>query len=118
MGHMIWVQLGILLGALQTTVEPIQLFHPPALTVCLKRLSVGPQLRVVERRNPFYLRGDFNADGRPDYAVVVQVVAISKEALLICDGGDKPVLLGVVSIQSSHSHRSRQTDSLRQTGMY
>jgi hypothetical protein len=33
--------------------------------------SVSGQYKISGRINPFYLRGDFDGDGRPDYAVLI-----------------------------------------------
>ena len=69
-------------------------FLPEPLEKCLKPSSLQVQVTLVLTRNPFYLRGDFDADGRPDYAVVVRVKETGKEALVICRSAGRAVLLG------------------------
>ena len=43
--------------------------------------------------NPFYLRGDFNGDGKPDIAVLVRNKRSSKLGIAICHGGKNEVFL-------------------------
>lgn len=49
---------------------------------------------MLAKRNPLYLRGDFDGDGKPDYALVVRKPKTNKNGLLICSGTGKVVLLG------------------------
>jgi hypothetical protein len=43
---------------------------PATIGTCMK--SVDARLEIDRRLNPFYLRGDFDGDGRRDYAVLVR----------------------------------------------
>src|ERR1039457_1165570 len=43
---------------------------PDRVAACLK--SADPGLQIDFRLNPFYLRADFDGDGKPDYAVLVK----------------------------------------------
>jgi len=43
---------------------------PDRVAACLK--SADPGLQVDFRLNPFYVRGDFDADGKADHAVLVK----------------------------------------------
>ena len=53
-----------------------------------KSLSEAPaHYRVDRRMNPFYLRGDFNGDSHPDYAVLVEETASGKKGIAVCFGG-------------------------------
>lgn len=58
---------GLLLTTLQTPLTPAvsELHMPDILANCLESdpLRAQTRLRLVETRNPFYLRGDFDADG-------------------------------------------------------
>ena len=51
---------------------------------------------LSDRINPFYLRGDFDGDGKPDYAVLVINKRLKKSALAICLSTHNAIdLLGV-----------------------
>jgi len=39
---------------------------------------------LSDRVNPFYLRGDFDGDGKPDYAVLVTSKKSNKSAIVVC----------------------------------
>jgi hypothetical protein len=39
---------------------------------------------LSDRVNPFYLRGDFDGDGKPDYAVLIANKKSKKSAIAIC----------------------------------
>lgn len=59
--------------------------------------AAGSRHKVSGRINPFYLRGDFRGDGRPETAVLVSEAANGEKGLLVCGPGVKPVLLGAGS---------------------
>ena len=44
--------------------------------------------------NPFYQRGDFDGDGRPDLALLIRDKATGKVGILVLHRAGKPVLLG------------------------
>ncbi|HEY6931441.1 MAG TPA: energy transducer TonB [Thermoanaerobaculia bacterium] len=55
--------------------------------------ALGSEYRIATRLNPFYLHGDFDGDGRTDYAVLV--ARGEENGILICRaGGAKPIVLG------------------------
>jgi hypothetical protein len=67
-------------------------FRPDRVVQCLKTPKASG-LTVLNDNNPFYLRGDFDADGRPDYALQVR----SKRGgtgVLICAANGALFLLG------------------------
>lgn len=60
----------LLLVGTAVAADDVSVFNvPDAVATCLK--PVGGQYKISGRINPFYLRGDFDGDGRPDYAVLV-----------------------------------------------
>jgi hypothetical protein len=64
---------------------------PGEVTKCLK--SLGSGYAISGKINPFYLRGDFDGDGRPDYAVLVRNG--DQQGVMLClSGTSKPTLLG------------------------
>jgi hypothetical protein len=67
-------------------------FLPDKVAECLKSPKASG-LTVLTDNNPFYLRGDFDGDGKTDYAVSVR----SKEGgngVLVCAGNGSLFLLG------------------------
>ena len=52
------------------------------------------QVEISSRINPFFQRGDFDGDGRPDLAVLVQDKANHKIGILILHRNGKQTLLG------------------------
>jgi hypothetical protein len=58
---------------------------------CVKLL--GPSYTISTKVKPFYLRGDFDGDGKSDYAVLVQ--RSGQQGFVICRASSgKPILLG------------------------
>jgi hypothetical protein len=55
---------------------------PKEVSRCLKK--VASQYKVSYRINPFYLRGDFDGDGKPDYAVLITSLADGSRGLAVC----------------------------------
>jgi len=43
--------------------------------------------KLSEEVNPFYLRGDFDGDGKPDYAILVAAIGTRKRYILVCRSG-------------------------------
>jgi hypothetical protein len=67
-------------------------FQPDRVAECLKSPKASG-LTVLVDNNPFYLRGDFDGDGKADYAVSVR----SKKGgtgVLVCAGNGSLFLLG------------------------
>jgi len=54
-------------------------------------------LELQISRRPYYLRGDFDGDGIPDYAVVVRGRATKRDGVLVCTGRGKSFIVGAVN---------------------
>jgi hypothetical protein len=66
---------------------------PDEIDGCLK--PVTKQYKVNDRINPFYLRGDFHGDGKPDYAVLIVARQTGERGVAICRASmPQPVVLG------------------------
>ncbi len=63
---------------------------PDEVDRCIKSLGTGYE--ISGRINPFYLRGDFDGDGKVDHAVLVR--RNDQQGIVICRsvGGQLPVL--------------------------
>jgi hypothetical protein len=76
----------------------------PALSVDLDTLpeavasriaSLGNKYEISDRINPYYLRGDFDGDGRVDYAVLVTERGTGKRGIVVLlSSQPKPRVLG------------------------
>jgi len=69
-----------LAGAAETT----SLIHPDQISACLK-MPIASGVEVDVETNPYYLRGDFDGDGKPDYAVAVRGKKTRRLGVLVCD---------------------------------
>ena len=59
---------------------------PETAKDCMERHHVLDTYELSGRINPFYLRGDFNGDGRLDYAVLVIQKSTGKRGIYMCVG--------------------------------
>jgi hypothetical protein len=50
---------------------------------CLLRAEITRHYEIEPRINPFYLRGDFDGDGKPDYAFLVKDTS-GRQGILVC----------------------------------
>jgi hypothetical protein len=67
---------------------PVDLDNVPTpISECLQPES--NRFEVSRRMNPFYLRGDFNGDGKLDYVVLVQERKSGKQGVAFCFVGAK-----------------------------
>ena len=55
----------------------------------LEKSKFFDDYELSDKVNPFYLRGDLDRDGRPDYAVLVTAKGSDKRFVLICRSGTK-----------------------------
>jgi hypothetical protein len=61
---------------------------PEDVHYCFERNSLLGKYQFSDRVNPFYLRGDFDGDSKPDYAVAVtEKAATPKAGVIICTTG-------------------------------
>jgi hypothetical protein len=66
---------------------------PKRIPACLKGTEI--RYEISRRINPFYLRADFDGDGRVDYVVLVNEKSSKKEGFAFCFGNDtKPQFIG------------------------
>jgi hypothetical protein len=69
------------------------LLHPETVYQCLKSPKVSTLEVFIKDANPYYLRGDFNGDNKPDYALKVKAGYV-KNGVCICGGDGSVFLLG------------------------
>jgi len=67
---------------------------PPWAAQCWTSVAGQLQVDLSGRINPFFQRGDFDGDGRPDLAVLVQHKANRKVGIRILHRNGKQTLLG------------------------
>jgi hypothetical protein len=75
-----------------TAVVDQPLYRPGRVEQCLKSPR-AVDLTVLANNNPYYLRGDFDGDGTPDYALQVRSVRGGR-GVLVCAGNGSIFLLG------------------------
>src|SRR5262249_38273570 len=56
--------------------------------------GIRSRVEVEKKQNPFYLRGDFDGDGQPDYAVAVRDRRTRRLGVFICTAKGKTFMLG------------------------
>ena len=68
---------------------------PPPVERCLSH-GLGAKYRIDRSVNPFYLRGDFDGDGKSDYMTRIASRENGKGGMLVCwgDRRKQPVVLG------------------------
>ena len=86
--------LGIACGAAQALDgldAPAAASLPPALVEALRADPALKDYALDPRLNPFYLRGDFDGDGKADTALLVRHKGSGKSGIAIVHGGATPV---------------------------
>jgi hypothetical protein len=73
--------------------EDLVVIHPDQIANCLK-LRVASTVDLNMQTNPYYLRGDFDGDGKVDYAVAVRGRITKRNGVLVCAGNGKAFVLG------------------------
>jgi hypothetical protein len=69
-------------------------FHPEAIENCLQNSAVKGRFVVNLKTNPYYLRGDFDGDGEPDYALSIKGKKTMRNGVLICTARKQVIVLG------------------------
>jgi len=69
---------------------------PTQIQACIESVELK-SYKIDFRVNPFYLRGDFDGDGKPDMAVMVLGPHSKSTGLAICQGNGKRFVLGAGS---------------------
>lgn len=61
-----------------------ELWNSPTWVLALvKEKQFDKKYKFITRLNPFYLRGDFNGDGRPDFAVLIERLSDKKQGIAV-----------------------------------
>ena len=68
--------------------------HPEAVENCVQNHAVKGRFIVNFKTNPYYLRGDFDGDGEPDYAVAIRGKKTMRNGVLICTARKQVFVLG------------------------
>jgi len=68
--------------------------HPTKMVACLEDPNIMNSVSTDMNTNPYYLRGDFDGDGRPDFAVAVKGTKSKRNGVLICLASGVRVILG------------------------
>lgn len=68
--------------------------HPDAIDSCLQNPVAKGHVVVDFKTNPYYLRGDFDGDGEPDYAVAIKGRKTRRNGVLICTAKKYVFVLG------------------------
>jgi len=68
--------------------------HPELIENCLSSPAAKGRVVVDFATNPYYLRGDFDADGKPDYAAAIKGRKTRRNGVLVCTTSNGVFLLG------------------------
>jgi hypothetical protein len=87
---------GVLIPFFFISMLQCQTVNPDTMPeVVLRGLDRLIEFEVSDRINPYYLRGDFNGDGKADYAVLVTSKKEHKRGFVVFLSGHKnPVIVG------------------------
>ena len=98
-------------GGMEISASPLQkiaddeFMLPSAALACVRQQPA--EYEISTRMNPFYLRGDFDGDGRMDYAILLREKHSAKEGVLVCESATRrSMLIGAgkrVILQGTHS---------------
>ena len=91
----------LLCPALSTKDDDYPLYRvPDRIKACLAESMPLARSKLVldSARNPYYLRGDFDGDGRPDLAIALKSKTVASQVGIgICRDKLPPVLLGSIA---------------------
>lgn len=85
----------LLFFVIQDLKVPVDLENTPVPALkCLE--TEADRIEISRKINPFYLRGDFDGDGKPDYVLLVQDRKSKKQGYAFCFAGanSKPYIVG------------------------
>src|SRR5713101_4267312 len=93
-GSMLIIMTLLIRGKAQEHQDAVDEYNvPKEIEVCLKS---RPDLKISGQINPFYLSGDFDGDGKLDFAV--QIDHSGKHGVAIClSSQKKPLVVGAGS---------------------
>jgi hypothetical protein len=93
----IWLLIVIFYGACVVSGgDEVSVFNITGeIRECLN--TVGSKYKVSGRINPFYLRGDFRGNSKPEVAVLITTIATGEKGVAVCGAATKPVTLGAGS---------------------
>ena len=91
------LMLCLILGVVEIRAQesPVGLDNVPhRVSQCLNKSQ--NRYQASRRMNPFYLRADFDADGNPDYAILITESTSKKEGIAVCFGDKQkePEIIG------------------------
>jgi hypothetical protein len=69
-------------------------YVPPTIGDCARKPAIQGLVSITFDVNPFYLRGDFDGDGRSDYAVAVRGPKTKRNGVLFCLANARAYLVG------------------------
>ena len=69
-----------------------ELWNCPSWVIDLvEEKNFDKKYKFISRMNPFYLRGDFNGDQKPDIAIFIEEIATKKQGIAIFHYGFKSI---------------------------
>lgn len=77
---------------------------PEGLTTCLQSQKIFASYELSASINPFYLRGDFDGDGRIDHAILIKEKSTGRRGVCICAGTAAHILGAGKSFLRSDGH--------------
>lgn len=89
--------VALAIGSVRVAAQPITVGQgcsvPDWATAAMMRSAFGERFRLDSRLNPSCLRGDFDGDGKPDFAILVKDRRSGKRGIAIVHRRDGQVLV-------------------------
>lgn len=67
---------------------------PELVNSCLEQSEVKGKVELRTTKKPYFLKGDFDGDGFPDYAVAIRGTKTHRNGVIICTTKNKAFILG------------------------